>query len=52
MIVGGGYSIADICLYPYTHVAAEGGFELGRFPAIGEWLGRVSSLPGYISIDD
>jgi glutathione S-transferase len=50
--VGDGPTIADLALYAYTHVAAEGGFELDRFPAIGEWLGRVSSLPGYISIDD
>ncbi len=50
--VGAVPTVADLALYAYTHVAAEGGFELGRFPAIGEWLGRVSSLPGYISIDD
>jgi len=51
-LVGGGPTVADLALYAYTHVAAEGGFELGRFAAVGEWLGRVSSLPGYISIDD
>jgi glutathione S-transferase len=50
--VGDGPTVADLALYAYTHVADEGGFELGRYPAIGEWLGRVSSLPGYISIDD
>jgi glutathione S-transferase len=50
--VGDGPTVADLALYAYTHVAAEGGFELARFPAIGEWLGRVSSLPGYIPIDD
>ena len=44
-------TIADLALYAYTHVADEGGFELARFPAIGEWLGRISSLPGYIAID-
>jgi glutathione S-transferase len=49
--VGDGPTVADLALYAYTHVADEGGFELGRFPAIGEWLGRISSLPGYISID-
>jgi glutathione S-transferase len=50
--VGDGPTVADLALYAYTHVAAEGGFEIDRFAAIGEWLGRVSSLPGYISIDD
>jgi glutathione S-transferase len=49
--VGDGPTVADFALYAYTHVADEGGFELGRFPAIGEWLGRISSLPGYVSID-
>jgi glutathione S-transferase len=50
--VGDGATVADLALYAYTHVADEGGFELSRFPAIGAWLERVSSLPGYISIDD
>jgi glutathione S-transferase len=44
------YSIADIALYAYTHVADEGGFDLGRFPAIGAWMERVRTLPGYIPI--
>jgi glutathione S-transferase len=50
-LVGDGPTIADIALYAYTHVAAEGGFEIGRFPAIGAWLGRIASLPGYVPID-
>jgi len=50
-LVGDGPTVADLALYAYTHVADEGGFELGRFPAIGAWLGRVSSLPGYVPID-
>jgi glutathione S-transferase len=50
-LVGDGPTVADLALYAYTHVADEGGFELGRFPAVGEWLGRVSSLPGYVPID-
>jgi glutathione S-transferase len=50
-LVGDGPTVADLALYAYTHVADEGGFELGRFPAIGEWLGRVSSLPGHVPID-
>jgi glutathione S-transferase len=48
--VGGRYSIADIALYAYTHVAEEGRFELGRFPAIGRWLERVRSQPRHIPI--
>ena len=45
-------TVADLALYAYTHVAAEGGFELERFAAIVGWLERVSSLPGYVPIDD
>ncbi len=48
--VGGAYSIADIALYAYTHVAGEGGFDLGEFPAIGAWLGRVRAQPGHVPI--
>jgi len=48
--VGGRYSVADIVLYAYTHVADEGGFELGGYPAILAWMERVSSQPGYIPI--
>jgi glutathione S-transferase len=48
--VGGRYSVADIALYAYTHVADEGGFDLGNFPAVRAWLERVSLQPGYIPI--
>jgi glutathione S-transferase len=44
------YSIADIALYAYTHVAHEGGIELTPFPAIRSWIARVSSQPGYVSM--
>ena len=44
------YTIADIGLYAYTHVAHEGGFELSRFPAVKAWLERVRSEPGHISM--
>jgi glutathione S-transferase len=49
-LVGDGYSIADISLYAYTHVADEGGFDLGRYPAVGAWLDRVASRPGHVPI--
>ncbi len=48
--VGGRYSVADIALYAYTHVADEGGFDLEGFPAVRAWLERVSAQPGYIPI--
>jgi glutathione S-transferase len=49
-LVGDRYSIADIALYAYTHVAHEGGFDLARFPAIRAWLDRVKTQPGHIPI--
>lgn len=41
------YTIADIALFAYTHVAAEAGFELARFPALGAWLQRVAAQPHF-----
>ncbi len=49
-LVAGRYTIADIALYAYTHVAEEGGFELAGYPAIGRWLARVAAQPGYVPI--
>jgi glutathione S-transferase len=46
--VDGGYTIADIALYAYTHVAGDGGFDLARFPAVRAWLARVEAQPGYV----
>jgi glutathione S-transferase len=48
--VAGRYTIADIALYAYTHVAAEGGFELDDYPHIRTWLARVSAQPGYVPL--
>jgi glutathione S-transferase len=50
-LAGGGYSLADIALYAYTHVADEGGFELEGYPAIRGWLKRVAAQPGHVAID-
>jgi len=47
----GDYSVADISLYGYTHVAEEGGFDLGPYPAVRAWLGRVAARPGHVPID-
>jgi glutathione S-transferase len=49
---GGAYSIADIALYGYTHCASEGGFDLGRYPAVGAWLARVAAVPGHIPLSE
>jgi glutathione S-transferase len=49
--VGDRYTIADISLYAYTHVAHEGNFDLAPYPAIRAWLDRISSQPGHVAID-
>lgn len=46
------YSIADIGLYAYTHVAPEGGFDLDPYPAVRAWLERVAAQPAHVSIDE
>jgi glutathione S-transferase len=49
-LAGDRYSIADIALFAYTHCAAEGGFDLGRYPAIGAWLARIRAEPRFIPL--
>lgn len=49
-LVGGRFTIADIALYAYTHVAPEGGFDLEPLPAVRAWLERVAAEPGLIAI--
>jgi glutathione S-transferase len=44
------YTIADIALYAYTHVAHEGGFDLAGYPGVRAWLERVRSQPRHIPI--
>jgi glutathione S-transferase len=51
-VVADRYTIADIALYAYTHVAHEAGFELSGYPAIGAWLGRVASQPRHVRIEE
>ncbi|MEH2287290.1 glutathione S-transferase family protein [Nostoc sp.] len=50
--VGERYTIADIALFAYTHVANEGGFDLTQYPAIQAWIERVKTQPRYISITE
>jgi glutathione S-transferase len=47
----GRYTIADIALYAYTHLAHLSDYDLSSFPAIRSWLDRVASQPGYVSMD-
>jgi len=45
------FTIADIALYAYAHVAHQADFDLSRYPAIRAWLNRIADEPGYIPMD-
>lgn len=47
-LAGERYTLADIALYAYTHVAPQGGFDLQPFPAVQAWLERVRSQPKHL----
>ncbi|MFO1417063.1 MAG: glutathione binding-like protein, partial [Methylotetracoccus sp.] len=49
-LVADRYTIADIALYAYTHVSAEGGFDLAGYPGVTAWLARVAAQPGHVEI--
>ena len=52
-LVGEGPTVADLCLYAYTHTAEEkGGFGLVPFPGVRAWLDRVAALPRYVGLTD
>lgn len=50
-LVAGRFTVADIALYAYSHVADEGGFDLAPYPNLRAWLDRVSSERGHVSMD-
>ncbi len=50
-LAGADFSVADISLYAYTHMAGEGGFDLAGFPGIAAWLARIAALPRHVTID-
>jgi len=49
-LVGEGPTLADLMLYPYTHVAGEAGFDLSGYPAVERWLSRIETLSGYVAM--
>ena len=50
-LVGNAVSLADICLFAYTHVADGGGFDLSRYPNVVAWIDRVRTQRNFVSID-
>jgi glutathione S-transferase len=49
--VAGRYTIADIALYAYTHVADEGGLDLAPYPNVRTWIARVASQPRHVPLE-
>jgi glutathione S-transferase len=49
--VAGHFTIADIALYAYTHLAEKCDFDLSRFPAVRAWLARIAAEPGHVPMD-
>src|SRR5437764_2718041 len=49
--VGDALSLADICLFVYTHVAGDAEFDLERYPHVVEWIERLKGDPRYIPLD-
>jgi glutathione S-transferase len=45
-------TLADIALYAYTHVCADGGYDLGRYPHVQAWIDRVAAQPGHVPITE
>ena len=50
-LVGNALSLADICLFAYTHVADDADFDLGRYPEVAAWVERIKAYPRYIPLD-
>ena len=49
--VGERMSLADICLFAYTHVAGDAEFDLRSYPAVIRWIERIKGRPGYLPMD-
>jgi glutathione S-transferase len=50
-LVGDAISLADICLFAYTHVADEADFELDLYPDLVRWMEQIMTLPAYVPMD-
>ena len=51
-LAGDRFTLADICLYAYTHVAHEAGFDMAAYPAVAAWIARIAAMPGHVTIDE
>ena len=48
-LLGDGYSVADVSLYAYAHVAGDAGIDMSAYPEIAGWLRRVEATPGFVN---
>lgn len=51
VVQGHGYSIGDIAVFGYVHLADQAGLSLPAFPHVAAWIGRVTRTPGFVPID-
>lgn len=49
--VGEDFTLADVVLYGYTHVAHDAGFDLGKWPAVKRWCDKVPAVNGFIPME-
>jgi glutathione S-transferase len=49
--VADGISLADVCLFAYTHVAGDAEFKLHEYPHVGEWIERIKGQPRYVAMN-
>lgn len=49
-LAGDTFTVADIALFAYTHVAGDGGFDLGAYRNVQKWITRIEAYPGFISL--
>lgn len=50
-MAAGRFTLADVALYAYTHVADAGGFALAEHPAVAAWCARIAALPRHVAIE-
>ena len=49
-MLGDTYTIADIAVYGYVHVADQGGFDMNRYRHVTSWCDRVAAQSGHVEM--
>ena len=50
-LVGEAITLADICLFAYTHVADEADFDLNLYPKVIAWMERIMLHPKHVEMN-